>query len=167
MGCSCLKNDFNLSIDDRGCKTILIEDLSNWMAGDFFNEGETLPITIKSLSLGKSFDLSLKINKRNIYTSLDVIGIADVCIPDDVYCFSTTSCGVSYSINRVYLCSTLCKIEQLKSKAKDKLDWEYIRELQNFVEQIKANSEFGKIDTAVSILKLLNKKLKNLKCGSC
>lgn len=146
---------------------MVLDDLSIWMNSEFFVAGDKLTLTITPLSFGVSKTVEFILNKRNIYTSTDILGIDDACLRDDIYCISTTSCGVSYTINRAYLCSTLCKIEQLKAKAKTPEDWEELREMKSLVEQIKTNSEFGKVTTASTLLTILNKKLKNLKCGQC
>lgn len=137
------------------------------MRGDFFAEQESLLVSVMPMSIGKSKDISLNIGSRNLYTSEDILGYEDTCLPDDIYCFSTISCGVPYSINRAFLCSTYCKIEQLKAKAKSAEDWENIREIKSYAEAIESNAEFGKIETATDLLKILNKKLKNIKCGAC
>lgn len=169
MPCSCLKNDFNLYVTQTDCRNMVVEDQSIWMPTEegFFDSGDTLPLVVSAMSLGKAFELSLLVNKRNKYDSMDVIGMADTCIPDDIYCFSTTSCGKSYSINRAFLCSSYCKIEQLKAKAKEQKDWDFLRDLKSLAEQIESNAEFGKVETAIGLLEILNKKLKNVTCGSC
>jgi len=146
---------------------MVLDDLSIWMNSEFFVAGDKLTLTITPLSFGVPKTVEFILNKRNIYNSLDILGLEDVCLRDDIYCISTVSCGVTYIINRAYLCNTLCKIEQLKAKAKTTEDWEELREMKSLVEQIKTNSEFGKVTAASTLLKLLNKKLKNLKCGSC
>lgn len=167
MSCACLKNDFNISVDSAGCRIMVLDDLSIWMNSEFFVAGDKLTFKITPLSFGVTKEVDFIVNKRNLYNSLDILGIEDACLRDDIYCITTTSCGVPYTINRAYLCSTLCKIEQLKAKAKTTEDWEELRELKSLVEQIKTNSEFGKVTTASNLLKILNKRLKNIKCGSC
>lgn len=167
MSCSCLKNDLNFYIDYTNCRTLLLEDQSIWMEGDGFKDGEKLNVSIMALSLGKSFDIVLDVGKRNAYDSEDVIGIEDVCIPDDIFCFTVENCGKVYSINRAYLCNTFCKIEQLKAKAKTQEERNQYRELETIADQIIVNSEFGKANAASELLHLLNKKLKHVKCGSC
>ena len=167
MSCSCLKNDFNLFLSNTNCKTLILEDQSIWSKGDFYAEGEKLVLTVKPLSTGQEKTINLVINKRNSYTSTDILGIDNSCLPDDLYCFTTVNCGKSYSIVRANLCNTFCKIEQLKAKAKTQEDIDHYRSLEDLAEQIKVNAEFGKVQTASDLLKILNRKLKNIRCGLC
>lgn len=167
MSCSCLKNDFNVHVDYSDCRTLIISDQSIWMRGEFFDQGESLPVSIMPLSSGKTITVTMYLNKRNLYTSEELLGKSELCLPDDILCLSCASCGVSYSINRAYLCSTLCKIDKLKANAKSTADWEFIRDLQDLVEGITANAELGKVQKASSLLQIINKKLKNVQCGSC
>lgn len=168
MSCSCIRNEFSVKIDYTDCRHLVLSDRSLWMdEASFFEKGSSLPLSITDLSLGKTFDITLFVDSRNIYDSLDILGIEDTCINDTIFCISTVSCGVGYTINRAYLCATNCKIQQLVAKAKTSQDWAFIRELKSLVESVETNAEFGKVDTAKGLLHLLNEKLKSITCGSC
>ena len=94
MACSCIKNHYSIHISSEDCKKLIYQDESDWMAGEGFNIPETYPVTISIPSRSKEVTIDVKTKGRTVITSVDLFGSSDLmCLPDDIYCFSTESCG--------------------------------------------------------------------------
>lgn len=168
MACGCIKKIFDLYVTFTDCKHIVIEDQSVWMTDLGYEIPETLNVKIRSELRGTEIEKDLYLNKRNIYDSIDLFNSSQQeCFADDIFCFTTESCGNILVTSRAYLCSALCKIDVLTSRAKSTEDFKQISELKRMAEGIQIDVKLGKVDSAKELLKLLNRKLSHLTCGNC
>lgn len=168
MACGCIKKIFDLYVDFTDCKHIVIEDQSVWMSDLGYEKPDTINIKIKSELRGTEIEKDLYLNKRNIYDSIDLFNSSQIeCLGDDIFCFTTYSCGHELKITRAYICTALCKIDTLTSRAKTVEDFKQISELKRMAEGILIDVKLGKVESAKELLKLLNRKLSHLTCGNC
>lgn len=168
MACSCIKRyQYDVHIDHLDCKSLVYEDQSAWMDDDGYERPEKYDVEVTITSLNKKVTLSLYTNKRNIITSEMLLGSSTQCLPDDIYCFYTESCGLGSKIVRAYTCSTDCKIDILSSRIKTREDADEVRYLRELSDSIKINARMGKNTAASNSFKLLKEKLNHLTCGSC
>lgn len=170
MSCSCIKNrDYDAHISFKDCKTMVYEDQSTWMSGEAYENRPLLyEVRVYIPSRKKEYILDLDPSKRNYITSVELFGTSEpVCLPDDIYCFSTNSCGVDYQINRAFVCRTECKIDELTNQAKTKDDHSEVILLRNIVHQVKTAARQGRPELAKELLEVVNKKLKHILCSSC
>lgn len=172
MSCGCIKKrDFDIDISFKGCETLVIEDQSVWSTGPGYTKPDSYTITINIPSRGSTVDLEIKTNSKNYFTSKDLFNSIDIqCLPDDIYCFTTTSCGNKLTITRAILCNTEIKLDELISKFSDELDpdkRQLIFEISSGIEAIKINSKKGNLETSKKLLKRLNKKLESFNCEHC
>lgn len=170
MSCSCIKNrDYDVHISFKDCKTMVYEDQSSWMSGEAYEDRPLLyEVRVYVPSRKKEYTLNLDPSKRNYITSVELFGSSEpTCLPDDIYCFSTTSCGVPHQINRAFVCKTECKIEELTNKAKSRDEHSEISYFRSLVHQVKVAARHGRPELAKELLGVVNKKLNHLTCASC
>lgn len=168
MACSCIKrSEYDVHVGYLDCKTLVYEDQSKWMTDEGFVMPDLYDVTISIPSLNKEITLSLYTQKRNLITVFDLLGSTDYCLPDDIYCFTTTSCGISMKVSRAYMCGLDCKIDVLTSKMKNVDDAKEVRYLRDLSEAVKVNAKLGKHTAATENFTLLKNKLNHLTCGMC
>lgn len=169
MSCSCIKKNYDVHISFKDCKTMVYEDQSDWMSGEAYEDRPSLyEVRVYVPSRKKEYILDLDPSKRNYITSVELFGTSEpVCLPDDIYCFSTTSCGVDYQINRAFVCRTECKIDELTTKAKSRDDHDEVIFFRNIVHSVKTSARQGRPELAKELLEVVNKKLQHLLCSSC
>jgi len=170
--CACIKKrEFDLYVAEKGCGVLVIEDQSVWVKKPEFEVPEAFNVTIDIPSRGVSKELTLYTNKRNIIHNKDLFGLSvDKRIPDDIYCFSTISCGYELKINRAYLCNAKSQVRDLIYKYVDdfsKERREIISNLNITIQAIEINAKIGNVKIASELLKSLNEKLKNFNCVEC
>ena len=144
--CSCIKNHYDADISFRDCKTMVYEDQSDWMEGEAY-EGKpsTYEVRVYVPTKKKEYTLVLDPSKRNLITSVELFGTSEpVCLPTDIYCFKTESCGKNYSINRAFVCGAECRLQELTSKANTEDDYKQISLLNNVLAQVKTTAKFGR-----------------------
>lgn len=170
MSCSCIKNrDYDVHLSFKDCKTMVYEDQSDWMSGESYEDRPSLyEVRVYIPSRKKEYTLNLDPSKRNYITSVELFGTSEpICLPDDIYCFSTVSCGVEHKINRAFVCRTECKIDELTNKAKSKDEHSEVGFFRNIVHSVKVAARHGRPELAKELLEVLSKKLKHLLCASC
>lgn len=169
MGCTCIKKVYDVHLSYKDCKTLVYEDQSDWMSGEAYEyRPSTQVVEVYIPSKKKEYVINIDPSKRNYITSVELFGTSEpVCLPDDIYCFKTFSCGEYYQINRALTCRAECKIDELVSKAKTKEDYSEILFLRNMIQSVKVNASLGKSESAMEILQIVNKKLKHLTCANC
>lgn len=167
MSCGCIKKGkFDLDLNHLGCKTLTIEDQSEWMEGDSY----ILPTTYELIITARSREARVNIptNGKVKLTSVDLFNSTkSQCLPDDIYCFEVNTCGVRQKISRAFLCNVECKIDELTSKIDNSDDAKQVSKYRGLAEQVKIAVKKGNTQTAKEILKKLNEELKGLECGSC
>lgn len=170
MSCACIKHrDFNLHVDFIGCERLVIEDQSIWV-GDSLPETYDLVVSVPSRI--KDHTVKIYTGKRNIFTTKEFFDTnEELTFPDEIYCFSTTTCNnVKLSITRAVMCKAYYGIQEIVSKyAPTMLDSELkeIAYLKLLYEEIAINAERGNVNEANILYKTLKNRLKDLNCESC
>lgn len=170
MSCSCIKNrNYDVHLSFRDCKTMVYEDQSDWMEGESYEGRPSLyEVRVYVPSKKKEYILDLDPSKRNYITSVELFGTSEpTCLPDDIYCFTTDSCGVPHQVNRAFVCRTECKIDELTTKAKTQEEHSEISYYRSLVTSVKVCARQGRPELAKELLEVVNKKLKHLLCASC
>lgn len=164
--CACIKKHFDLYVDSTDCKHMTIDDLSMWMSSTGFNIPEPFEVTVTSPSFRISKTIVVDSSKRNVFSSKDILGTTEEeCLSDGIYCFNTESCGVSYTINRAYLCNSRCQIDTIISSSNGELISE-LEELEFYYKSVEINTKLGKLNIATDMFKVLQNKLERLGCDS-
>lgn len=171
MACACIKaNGFDLNFDYVNTNTIIIEDFSTWVYSEIQDIPNVINMTIESLDRGYKTNLELKTNCKNKVTSLDILGEDLGKIPDGFFCITTESCGISYTINRVFLHNSEIMLMKMIAKESDKLDSEMLEIINEgfiLIEAIKINSNLGNLEVSKKLFKKLKRKLQNFRCDEC
>lgn len=168
MSCACIKKYFDLHVSCRGAKTMVIEDQSEWMKGESYDEPSKLELKVYVPSFKKEFTIDFDPQKRNLYTSIDFFGSdKEQCLPDDIYCFSVDNCTENFKISRAFICRVWCKLDELTSKAKTAEDFEEVITIKEMARAVEINARLGKSDLASDLLSIIKKKLKHITCASC
>ena len=164
--CACIKKTFDLYIGSQDCKTMVIEDQSVWMASSGFSDPVPFEVEIKSLTNNTSNKITVDPNNRNLFTSVNLFGTNESqCISDGFYCFTTVSCGVSYTINRVYLCNVRCQLDTVISNS-NRSNIRDIEEAEFLIKAVELNTKLGKLNVAAELFKMLQLQLQKLGCDS-
>lgn len=168
MECSCIRGSgqrFNFYLELLDCDTIVFTDLSNWMEEDYYTIPESYPMTV-TLPGGTTKEINFKPKGTTIITDKDL-----GCILDGIYCFTTESCGYTYSRNRAIACSLECKRETLVQSLdingnlhNYNRNLELIKTIDVYLDSFKANAEAGKINLATKYFNILQKELEKIEC---
>jgi len=168
MACSCIQNHFDLSVGHLDCKTIVIEDHSKWIGDSGYAKPDFMEVEVDVPSRNAKVKLQLHTGKRNSFSTVDFFGTTEsLCFPDEIYCFTTESCGIKYTISRAFLCTLECRITSLIAAAKTDEDFAKILTFQTMLDGIYVNAELGKVETARDLYNLLKKKVDHLDCAGC
>jgi|AntRauTorcE11897_2_1112592.scaffolds.fasta_scaffold01934_6 hypothetical protein len=164
MVCSCIKNQYDAYISNKGSDVIVYEDMSLWMREEGYEIPSEYSVKITTPS-GFSETLDLKVGCRNLITTAHLFGgQQEGCFEDGFYCFETESCGVSYKISRAYLPNTQCTIDYLAATAKTDADFDRLFRFNSLMESVKINASEGNEIVAEEILDLLMKQLDRFSC---
>lgn len=164
--CSCIKNVYDIHIGHRGCRKIVYQDMSVWMSGDGYEVPESYDVEVLVPGRSDFSTLTVKTGINNIITTKELFEYEEeICLEDGIYCFKTNSCGVQYEINRAYLCTLECKLQQLIAKAKTNEDFKEIIDIRHYLDAIKINARLGKPEKAKDFFKIVDSKLKHLTCS--
>ena len=168
MNCACIQNHFDLSVRYLDCKTIVIEDHSKWITDTGYDVPEVYDLIVTIPSRASEITIQIQTGKRNTFSTVDFFGTTEsLCFPDEIYCFSTESCGIKYTISRAFLCTLECRITSLISMAQTDEDFHNVLSLQTMLDGIRINAELGKVETARDLYNLLKSKVEHLDCGHC
>jgi len=172
MDCPCIKKrEFDIVISNRGCEYLVLEDQSVWVQDFGYEKPETFEVTIKIDSRNIEKKVTLKTNGKNILTSKDLFDSTDLeCLPDDVYCISTVSCGYELTINKANLCGVKSKLNELIYKYAETMNADQrkiIFDLKLLIQSIEVNAEQDNITTARRLFKDVKDKLKAYHCDNC
>lgn len=168
MECGCIKKrDFDLIFTDSGCEYLVIQDNSSWQD----QKPEKFIITLKIASRNIEKDLEIYTDRANKFSSIDLLGASEVkCLPDEIYCITTESCGYSLSINRVYLCGLRQEVSQLLeeySRTENTKLFQHYTRINSLIDSIEVNVSKGNLDTSKDLFKEVKDRLKNLNCDDC
>jgi len=152
-----------------GPTRMVIQDRSAWMDDAGFDSAGTFEVNIQSLTaraINKTIALAIK--GETIITAKELWGAkSEQCIKDDVYCFTTISCGVPMSINRSFLPNAMCAVDALWGKKRDSKDEQTIDEINRLINAIESQIRLDRGEQAKDTHKLLRDKLKGLLCECC
>ena len=89
-----------------------------------------------------------------------------LCLPDGIYCFKITSCGVTGTRNTSITEQLECGLDEVVKKiASEEIGSDIGIELNSYLQAIKSAAKIGQPKKANRFHKLLTKKLNNLNCG--
>jgi len=161
----CIEGKFAVRLEYLDCKTMLITDLSVWMPeSEGYVTPDTFNVQIRIPELNIDKTLELETSGANKVTTVDLLGDEDArCIPSSMVYFSTFSCGQEYHISKPWLCEYQCAIDGMYARG----DIEPASELDKLIKSVESAVNVNMIETAKYTIKLLSRKLKNEKCGSC
>ena len=124
-----------------------------------------------SLASIEEKDLEIYTDRANKFSSIDLLGASEVkCLPDEIYCITTESCGYSLSINRVYLCGLRQEVSQLLeeySRTENTKLFQHYTRINSLIDSIEVNVSKGNLDTSKDLFKEVKDRLKNLNCDDC
>src|SRR5687768_5846863 len=108
MSCSCIRGNYNLYAWSIDTKTILYQDLSDWMDDSGYEIPTEYIVTITPPGSSKSFPVTVKVGQLNRFTATEIGSIKD-----GVYCFETSSCGEKYTRSIAIFPLLKCCVKQL------------------------------------------------------
>ncbi len=159
--CSCIKREdqaFDIVINTYDCKAIVITDLTNWMEGDGYIIQNKHKVTVTLPSKSK-VDINIIPNSTTKIYSKDLVGTE--CLPDGIYCFTTDSCGYSYSRSKAVVCTLRCKLNNFISKTEDLVE---ATRLSNLIDLIEIETEMGNEINAKDLFIIATKELDKHSC---
>lgn len=156
--CGCIKNNFSFHAEAIDRKTIIYQDLSDWMEGDSYTLPTMYDVEVVPPGQSSGIILSLLVTSTNKITKDDLGRILD-----GIYCFKVESCGKKYIRSVAIFPYIECCVKQAWAS----LDVSYadqIREIERYLKLTKINAELNNVKLANSNLKIAKKLLENLKC---
>jgi len=164
LDCSCIKGNFDFTLDNLGCDTILIEDMSDWMNEDYYELPTTYDVEVLTPGKKVAKIVQIKPDQRNRFSPSD-FGQGGKYFLDGIYCFTTTSCGVKYTRNKAVVCAIECCLNDLISKSSPDTDFKEINRIKLLTEGIRTNAELGKLNKANELYDIVQKFLRRLNCN--
>lgn len=165
--CSCIKGDYNFVFEALDCKTYIYRDMSMWMNEEYYTLPDTYEVGIQIPGCKETVSLDLKISDINKITSKD-LGFNrsedKLYLPDGIYCFKVTNCGVVYQRTKAITCTLDCKIQFLASNAETDKDYEFIERSKSLINSVHAKAELGKLNQAQALYRMA---VKQLDCVDC
>lgn len=158
MGCACIRNNFNFYAKAIDKKTIIFQDLSDWMDEDGYDFPAEYTVEITPPATSKSYSVNIKVGQINRLTEKDLGSIKD-----GVYCFKTESCGKQYTRSVAIFPKLECCIKQLWATL-DSSRYDDITEIENHLKLVSINTELNNIQLATKELNITKKLLENIKC---
>lgn len=164
MGCSCLKNDFNLNVYTEDCDTIILEDHSIWMDDFGYSKPEKLDLVMVYPN-GTEKEITINPNTRNVLKSQEM-NLGE-CFEDGVYFFKTNSCEVPYTITRLISCQAQREIDVLKTEltihSSDE-EWNNLWKAEGYLEIAKTSAIYNQFEKSQSAIDLLYDHLQSINC---
>jgi len=169
MKCSCIKNyGYDAEVGYRDCRHLTYDDLSDWMNESGYTVPETYPVVIKIPSVGSQALVVVYTNKKNVLTTKELLGTKEKqCLPDDIYCFITESCGKKFTISRAVVCNCQTRVDVLAARAESQEEIERAKDFNSMLNAVKVAARIGKVQLASEMLTKLKKKLKHIDCDNC
>lgn len=158
MDCSCIRGNYNYYAEAIDKKTIVYQDLSDWMD----DEGYVLPteydvdVTPPASSTAKT--ITMKVGQINRLTSEELGQIRD-----GIYCFQVVSCGEPYTRSQAIFPYIQCCLKQAWATLGGE-SHESLEEIENHLKLAKINAELNNVQLASKELKIAKKLLENIKC---
>lgn len=158
MDCSCIRSNYNFYTEAIDKKTIIYQDLSDWMD----EEGYVIPyeyeVNITPPTSSTPKPVIMRVGEINRLTSKEL-----GAIKDGIYCFEVSSCGYSYARSKAIFPHLECCVKQ--AWATLGIEWqESIEEIENHIKLASINAELNNVQLASKELKIAKKLLENIKC---
>jgi hypothetical protein len=158
MECSCIRGNYNYYAEAIDKKTIIYQDLSNWMDDEGYIYPETYEVNVTPPTSSTPIAITMRVGEINRLSS-EEIGT----IKDGIYCFQVESCGDPYTRSQAIFPHILCCIKQ--AWATLGIEWQdSIEEVENHLKLAKINAELNNVQLASKELKIAKKLLENIKC---
>lgn len=158
MDCSCIGGNYNFHAEAIDKKTLIYQDLSNWMdeKGYVYPTQYDIDITPPASSVAKT--VTLYVGQINRITSEEIGSIKD-----GIYCFEIDNCGTKYKRSKAIFPYLACCVKQ--AWATLGIEWqESIEEIENHLKLASINAELNNVQLASKELKIAKKLLENVKC---
>lgn len=164
---SCIKGNYNFTLEYHDCRTLLYQDLSDWM--DFGHYIVPDNYKVKVGIIGRE-DVEIAVNVSSptkITSSVLEYGSTDhnLVIPEGIYVFETESCGVSYKRYRAISCILRCKLDTMIVTSDLQYDYSYITKLELFLRSMEVLAEMGSYKEAQKLFKYLEEELSCIQCN--
>lgn len=167
--CHCIAIDgrFELLFESLDCKTLRIQDLSDWLVGDTYEKPASYTIQVVLPHSVKKTELVVKTEGVNVYTMKD-FGLGDSDFINGIYCIIAPLCDGEFKTYRALLCKAQCcyntfiaerKIEELEDEINT------LELVDRLIKAIPIAAEIGEIAKAEEFMLSLHKELKRLNCN--
>lgn len=156
MKCSCIKGNYNVWVDVIDRKTLLYQDISDWMDESRYDLPENYFVKITPPGKDSGGLLKLNVSGINKLTEKEIGPLED-----GIWCFQTDSCGVNYkrSVGIYY------KIECCLKKAFATTDkYDQLKEVEKYLDLTKAAVSINNFSQAEEYLEITQDKLERIKC---
>lgn len=166
MDCSCIKGKFDIILDSLNSKTLLYQDISEWMSGARYQLPETYTVQVKSPHSKEFFDVEVPTKGYKTLTAKDLgIGSDGSCLQEGIYSFKTVSCGESYLLYKAITPDLECRLRCMLTQGIDPMR---VAELTTQLKSVAYNAERDLIKEANSILKIVKREIDLVECNcSC
>lgn len=159
--CSCIKGVYDFKLESYDCRTLLYNDLSDWVADEGFEKPESYPITISRPNRVSSETVEVSTEGYTKLTPEDFGDPASWLIPDGIWKFEFENCGTLYTKHVAVTCLLQCKIDSLLAQNKSIT---LITEYQARLDKIKLAVKHNNLKNASKMFKLLTE---DLACYNC
>lgn len=160
MSCSCIRGVYDFHAKAVDTEKIVYKDLSDWMDEDNYLYPEKYTVYVTPPGTSKKQQLELFVNSTNNIQSFGKL-------KDGIYCFETTSCGVTYKKSVALFPNLECCLKQAWATLGEE-SIPKIEDIESFKKMAEINAEFNNVKAAAYNLDIAQKLLRNLKCDcSC
>lgn len=163
-GCACIRGVYDFRLESFSNKAFLYQDLSDWM--EEYDKPETYFVTLSVPGSTNSVNLEMYTQGVNVIKPFE-IGLTGKDGIDGVYCFTTKSCGVTYTKARAITYTLDCKLDHMIAQGiRNPAQLKEAREVGDYIKAIHYNAERNFVDEAKFFYKLASDRLicKNCQC---
>lgn len=157
--CSCIKKDYDFSLSQVSCSSIIYTDRSTWDSGPDYALTPSYTLVVETPSGGeKEFEITVGTS-----TKLD---LGDC--PTGIYKFSVTTCTDKFYKHTAILCNLWCGYLKAFAKIGKGVDNQFIRDIRERLESIPMSVSYGDIITAQQDTEFVTRELRRVECScSC
>lgn len=163
MACSCIKGDYNFLLTSLDCETILYQDLSEWMEAEDREVPDTYEVSV-DLPGKKSAIVNVAAQGYTKLTPAS-FNLDTRSLPDGIYCFTTTSCGITYKRWKAITCALECCLTDLIANTPPNGDFSQIFKIENAIKSIHIEAEKQNLSRAQEHLATATLLLKSYNCN--
>lgn len=158
MECSCIREVFDFDIDTKDCSSIYFDDQSEWMTEEYY----VVPAVYNIIITGPGGTQAIT---ASVSTDSKTKILSSPCIEDGIYCFQTTSCGVSYTRHKAITCTLECGLTNLVADLDIQDDWSDASTIKCLIASIHSSTEVGNFKQATDLFDDTKKMLNRLGCS--